>query len=310
MDFIAQAFKGKTNFYNYFFGVILAFIFQALGFIPLGIVKIYIDLDKHVSIAVNPGINNNMFFLLVVIIPSAMALWGLYLWITKIHKLPFLKVLTSRQRFDIKRVMYAFLILFITIIAFLIIDLVFNSSNYILNFKPLPFFFLLFISFILLPLQTSSEEVLFRGYLMQGFGVLTRSRLLALIFTSTIFGLLHFANPEVDKLGYILLLSYIGTGFFFGIVALMDEGIELTIGLHAANNIAVALFVTTNWSAFQTDALFVNIAEPQIDWTYYVSLLVVYPIIILIFSKKYRWTGWKQKLMGNVKKPIVKIIED
>ena len=310
MDFIAQAFKGKTNFYNYFFGVILAFIFQALGFIPLGIVKIYIDLDKHVSIAVNPGINNNMFFLLVVIIPSAMALWGLYLWITKIHKLPFLKVLTSRQRFDIKRVMYAFLILFITIIAFLIIDLVFNSSNYILNFKPLPFFFLLFISFILLPLQTSSEEVLFRGYLMQGFGVLTRSRLLALIFTSTIFGLLHFANPEVDKLGYILLLSYIGTGFFLGIVALMDEGIELTIGLHAANNISVALFVTTNWSAFQTDALFVNIAEPQIDWTYYVSLLVVYPIIILIFSKKYRWTGWKQKLMGNVKKPIVKIIED
>jgi membrane protease YdiL (CAAX protease family) len=309
MDFVAQAFKGKNNGYHYFFGVIFTFIFQGLGFIPLAIVRNFFITDKHISLAINPGIDNNVFFILIVIIPSAIGLWGLYLWITKIHKLPFLKVLTSRQKFDFQRVKYAFLILFITIIAFLIIDFVFNSSNYVLNFKPLPFFFLVLISFILLPLQTSSEEILFRGYLMQGFGVLTRSRLGALIITSTIFGLLHFANPEVEKLGYILLISYIGTGFFFGIVALMDEGIELTMGLHAANNIAVALFVTTNWSAFQTDALWINIAEPKIDWTNYVSLLVVYPIIVWIFSKKYAWTNWKQKLMGKVIEPVVEPIE-
>jgi len=309
MDFIAQAFKGKNNWYHYFFGVIFSFIFQGLGFIPLVIVRNLFKTDKHVSLAINPGIDNNIFFVLIVIIPSAMGLWGLYFWITKMHKLPFLKVLTSRQKFDFQRVKYAFLILFITIIAFLIIDIVFNSSNYVLNFKPLPFFFLVLISFILLPLQTSSEEVLFRGYLMQGFGILTRSRLGALILTSTIFGFLHFANPEVKKLGDILLISYIGTGFFFGVVALMDEGIELTLGLHAANNIAVALFVTTNWSAFQTDAIWIDISDPKIDWTSYVSLLVVYPIIVWIFSKKYGWTNWKQKLMGKVIEPVVEPIE-
>ena len=310
MDFIAQAFKGKTEWYHYFFGVIFAFIIQGFGIIPLMIVRKFMDLDKHVSLSRNPGIDNNMFFILIVIIPAAMGLWGLYMWITKIHKSSFLKVLTARQKFDFQRVKYAFLILFISIITFLIIDFVFYSSNYVLNFKPLPFFFLFLISFILLPLQTSFEEVLFRGYLMQGFGVLTRSRLLALIFTSTIFGLMHFANPEIKKLGNILLISYIGTGFFFGIVALMDEGIELTLGLHAANNIAVALFVTTNWSAFQTDALLVNIAEPKIDWTNYVSLLVVYPIIVWIFSKKYGWTNWRQKLMGKVIEPIIETIKD
>jgi CAAX protease family protein len=308
MDFITQTFKGKTEWYHYFFGLIFWFFIQGFGFIPLVIAKEFMDFDSQDSLSINPGFDNNIFFIFM-IIPFAVGLWGLYIWIVKIHKLPFLKVLTSRLKFDFQRVKYAFLILFIVIIAFIIIDYVFNSSSYVSNFKPLPFFFLVIISFIFLPIQTSSEEVLFRGYLMQGFGILTRSRLGALILTSTIFGLLHFANPEVKKLGDILLVNYIGTGFFFGVVALMDEGIELTLGLHAANNIAVALFVTTNWSAFQTDALWINIAEPKIDWTNYVTLLLVYPILIVIFSKKYAWKNWRQKLMGKVIEPI-EIIKD
>ena len=33
--------------------------------------------------------------------------------------------------------------------------------------------------------------------------------------TSAIFGLLHMANPEIDKIGNIALVFYIGTGLFF-----------------------------------------------------------------------------------------------
>ena len=43
-------------------------------------------------------------------------------------------------------------------------------------------------------------------------------------------------NPEVEKLGYLILVYYIGSGLFLGIITLMDEGIELALGFHFANN--------------------------------------------------------------------------
>ncbi len=108
------------------------------------------------------------------------------------------------------------------------------------------------------------EEYLFRGYLMQGFAKLTRNRWLPLILTSVIFGMLHVFNPEIDKLGMGLLFYYIGTGFFFGIMTLMDDGIELALGFHIANNLITALLVTADWTAFQTYSILNDIAEPTL----------------------------------------------
>ena len=32
-------------------------------------------------------------------------------------------------------------------------------------------------------------------------------------------------------------------------------------------------------------------------------VLIVYPILLLVLSKKYGWTNWKDKLFGNVEEP-------
>ena len=85
----------------------------------------------------------------------------------------------------------------------------------------------------MVPLQTSAEELFFRGYLMQGLGRIFPMRLLPFVITSTLFGLLHFTNPEVDKLGDIILITYLSTGFFLGAITLIDEGLELALGFHA-----------------------------------------------------------------------------
>ena len=47
----------------------------------------------------------------------------------------------------------------------------------------------------------------------------------------------NWFNPEIEKIGDIALVFYIGTGFLFGITTLMDEGTELALGMHAVNNI-------------------------------------------------------------------------
>ena len=35
----------------------------------------------------------------------------------------------------------------------------------------------------------------------------------------------------------------------------MDDGLELAIGFHAANNLIAALLVTADWTVFQTESI-------------------------------------------------------
>ena len=116
---------------------------------------------------------------------------------------------------------------------------------------------------------------------------------------------MHIANPEVEKLGYEILVYYIGTGFFLGILTLMDEGLELAIGFHAANNLITALLVTANWTAFQTDSILIDISTPSLGADVYVPIFIVFPILLFVFSKKYGWINWKEKLTGKVEKPLM-----
>ena len=141
---------------------------------------------------------------------------------------------------------------------------------------------------------------------MQGIGVITKYKWIPLISTSLVFGLLHIANPEIEKLGYVLMVYYIGTGLFLGIITLMDEGMELALGFHAANNLFTALVVTADWTALQTHSIFKDISEPETAGFFdvFMPVFVVFPIILFVFSKKYNWTNWKDKLFGKVQQPV------
>jgi hypothetical protein len=79
----------------------------------------------------------------------------------------------------------------------------------------------------------------------------------------------------------------------------MDEGLELAIGFHAANNLIVALLVTSDWTAFQTHSIFKNIAEPELIF-YLIAPPVMYLIVGYVFAKKYKWSSWRSKLTGVV----------
>ena len=61
--------------------------------------------------------------------------------------------------------------------------------------------------------------------------------------------------------------------------------------------------VTTDWTVFQTDALFVDKTEPSVSLLMFVPVFVLYPLMLLWFSKKYNWKNWKEKLFGNIEEP-------
>jgi membrane protease YdiL (CAAX protease family) len=310
MKFIQQAYKGRNDWTDYLLTfMLLIFGWQFLGIIPLTFVAYMYAGDMETMMLsagtnfADLGINANLYLLLV-IATFFFGLLFLFLGIKLIHKRKIVTLITSREKVDWGRFFYAFSVWAIVGLFMVAIGYFMAPEDYVWNFKPVQFFTLLLVSFLFLPIQTSMEELLFRGYLMQGFGTWFKNSFAPLILTSAIFGLLHGLNPEVEKLGWFIMVYYIGTGLVLGIFTLMDEGTELALGFHAANNIVAAVLVTTNWTVFQTDALLVDISEPSIDWEMFVPVFVLYPLILLLFSKKYGWTNWKEKLTGRVFKPL------
>ena len=138
--------------------------------------------------------------------------------------------------------------------------------------------------------------------MFQGLGAAFKNRLAPLLITSISFGLLHSFNPEVAKLGYGLISIYIITGLFLGIITLIDEGLELAIGFHAANNLVIALLVTSDWTVFQTNSLYKDVSDPVLA-EYIILPLIIYSLVGFILSKKYKWSAWKLKLTGSVSNP-------
>ena len=126
---------------------------------------------------------------------------------------------------------------------------------------------------------------MFRGYLLQGIGIVTKRPLVALLSTSIIFGLLHISNPEVEKIGYTIMIYYIGTGIFLAILTLMDEGMELALGFHAANNLITALIVTSDWTAFQTHSILKDLSDPS-KWFIEIFYLLSFPFNFSLFKNE------------------------
>lgn len=208
---------------------------------------------------------------------------------------------TSRPKIDWSRVFFSFgvwggITIVTTLIGYFTIP-----EDFVIQFNPEKFAVFLVLALVLIPMQTSFEEYLFRGHMLQGLGLATKTRWVPLLVTSFLFGIMHIANPEVDKMGMIIMFYYIGTGLFLGILTLMDEGLELALGFHAANNLVGALLVTSDWSAFQTHSILKDVSVPSANFQIFIPILIIFPILLYIFSKKYKWSNWNEKLFGNIK---------
>lgn len=306
--YIEQAFKGKHELWRYILGVFVTFGgSQVIGSFVLGAALAYkaftggnVDLSDPMDILT---IYDPNIMLVLMLTPFALGLAGLYFWMKPVHGLPFKVLHSARQKLDWKKVFFSFGLWGLISIAFVWVGYFISPEDYQWNFKLVPFVIMCIISILLIPLQTSFEEYIFRGYLMQGIGAFAKNRWVPLVTTSLIFGLMHIFNPEISKIGYVALVAYIGIGFFLGIITLMDEGIELALGFHAANNLFIALFVTADWTAFQTHSVLKDISEPSVGFEIFFPLIVIYPVLTLIFAKKYGWKGWKDKLFGKIITP-------
>ena len=309
--YIAQAYKFKHDVWRYVVGTIIIFLigWQLIGTIPLTIVSFleagslpeFLSASESSFASLFPAKSN--LYLLLILLTFIGGFIALIFVIKYIHKQTLTQLTTSRKKIDWGRFFFGFGLIATLSIVTTVLDFYSNPENYVVQFELIPFLIMLVIVVTLIPIQTSFEEFFFRGYLMQGIGIAAKNKWVPLLITSVIFGGLHFFNPEVEKIGNIAMVYYIGTGFFLGIITLMDEGMEISLGFHAGTNLIIALLVTSDWTVFQTNSILLDLSDPGAGIEVVLPVFILYPILLAIMAWKYKWTHWREKLFGKISPP-------
>lgn len=303
--------KGKNDWWRWLIVILFIVIGVLLGQLPLLIAAAIsgsnLGLDiQDVLYYVGEyqleavGLHEN-FVLFLLILTFAGGLLGLWLGVKSIHERPFRTVITPNLSVNWNKILFSFgLWMGLTVVIEFFFFLA-SPETYSLQFQPGKFIGLLLVALLFLPIQTSFEEIAFRGYLLQGLALIFPVRWIPLILTSVLFGAMHYQNPEVEAFGLgISMTYYIGVGLFLGIITLMDDGLELALGVHAATNIFGALFVSFDEAVLQTPTVF-HAAEVNLPLMI-VGFAVAAMIFTFIVAKKYEWKDWT-RLYGKVDRP-------
>ena len=287
MNHLESALGKKNNWWRYLLmfmaifgganviGAVILLIAMVISGVGTSAEAIYQSVDKNL-------------LLLMMVVPFMAALWIFVKLIKPMHGRTFTEVINGTDSIRWKKFFYSFGVWSVIMALYLIADLILNGDNFIFNFSFAKFAILVVISVLFIPFQTTLEEVLFRGYLAQGVAAWAKSRIWAVLVPAFLFGIMHIMNPEIKEYGFWLTMpQYILIGLAYGLVAVLDDGIEVSMGAHAANNIFLSLFVTFKGSVLDTPALFVQ--KQLYPLKDLITLVFILVIFVIILSVKYKW---------------------
>jgi len=300
MEHLRNSFIGKNNFWRYLVMIVVVFLVtNTVGVIPLlitGLIKSVSNPDILTSgdFLTSLNVSQNFMFALM-LFPFIVGLATYALLIRPLHGRSFLQTITGKSSFRWKHFCISGGIWMILMGGLLFVNISFDPENFTLNNISYSLIPLILLSFLLIPFQAAFEEVVFRGYLMQGFTVLFPARIFALLATAILFSLMHSLNPEVKEFGFFAIMpQYLIFGLVFGMITIFDNGIESALGAHAANNIFLCIFVTQKSSALQTPALFEqHVYHPETELA---GMIVFGLIFVLTLWKIF---GWKNVFSGS-----------
>jgi membrane protease YdiL (CAAX protease family) len=214
----------------------------------------------------------------------------IFMTIRFIHKRRLTQIITHRLTIDYDRMIYAIKIGFI-IYGIDLFASFFMGYPPVLNEFSFPRYITFFLfAIILTPIQASMEEIFFRGYILQGTGLVTTSIPILSIINGVLFIVWHIGNP-----GFIDAIPFY---FFFGVlttyITIKDNGIELAMGLHSINNLFVFLIISPGLESWDNLAIFSG-GQTLLGY-------LIFPIIYAVFSRKYGWGDqWVEKLFDKIK---------
>ncbi len=274
--YLQAAQQGRNDFWRY--GVVvlsviaITFMVQIAATIPFFILEGTTDIFQFSPLSL----------LILTMIPFPFAALTLLAGVAFLHRRPIKTIFRPAGAFQWRRLWVSGLVWFGLSAAADIVLAQLQPGNYVWNFNLLEFLPYFVLAVLLIPLQTSTEELIFRGYLTQWLGRYGKGLWLPLLVPSILFMLLHSANPEVGTYGLWLTMPfYFGIGLLLSWVTLRSEGLELALGLHAANNLYAALVVTFPSSAIPSPALFrIQRYDPAAGLAVFAVMAALYLLIM------------------------------
>ena len=289
----------KSQWYWYLLVIFICFMAtNTVGAIPLFIILItqwiqnpkpLTDINSFSQESMMSGIDSNLYLASMAF--SFVVFLAVAIWIIKMfHGRSWTEVINGTKRVRWSRFFVGLAVWGVLQVGSFAINYMTDPNNFEFRFEPVRFIFLTIITLTMIPIQSSCEEFVFRGYLAQGVTSWTGSRLWTLLIPSVLFALLHSANPEVTKYGFgVMMANYFLIGLTFGLISLLDDGIELAMGAHSINNILGSMLMTYEGSALRTDALFkAKIINPGEDlFIAVISSIVFIGILAFIYKWKF-----------------------
>jgi len=285
MRFIQEVNQGKRSFLTIVFTIILVILAFVIGQVPLEIISRKIGITLETLISNNSTLSENSIFLLL-LLPFIFALIMLFICVGWIHERPIKSIITPFQKISSSRILVAFGVWFLLMCGYDLVAMFFVPESYQFQLDWKRFLQLLLIAVLLLPLQSSFEELFFRGYILQFVSWGFKSAWIGIVGTSIIFALMHLDNPEIEQFGkWNMLLYYFLFGIILAWITVADDRLEIALGMHAANNFYGATMVSFEGSAIQTPSLFylTDLNFTVIFWYYIVAATIFFLIMQRLF---------------------------
>ena len=282
--FLASARSGKNAIWRY--GLTILLIVTAFFVVTLVVgLAILIATGGQTDLAQLPA----TAALLLLGLPFGSGLFTLWFGISILHQRRFRSLITPHPAFSWQRfLLSAGLWLAVSGLSDLVLGAFVTPGNYVWHWDARAFISYAVLALLLIPIQSFTEELIARGYLMQGLGLLFRRAWPPLLLSSAIFAALHSFNPEIVTYGFpVMIASYLSMGLFLGWITLRNEGLEAALGLHTANNLYAALLVNYPSSAITSPALFT-----MRTFNPYIALLSFY-IMAALYLLLFRWLDRK-----------------
>jgi len=285
---------GKNTHPRYIWSLIFIFIVESVLMIIFALAAV-IGIRAYDETLIGPGftILNGTLNLYVELFFTVFTVLSCFLAAKWILKRKFLTLITPYKRINWKRIFVGFSIFFVLLAIVSFGSLLINPDNFVFNITNWrEYAFLILASLILVPIQTTSEELVFRGVLLQWLAKFTKSPIILSLIIGGIFGAMHFLNPEMSY-GWIVGLDYIFSGFILTYITAKTNSLEYAIGAHAANNVFLCLFFTMEQDvAGNIPSMFMEL-EINIYVTVLSSIIIqsIFAYIVLKRNKKEQSLG-------------------
>jgi len=284
--YLDAVFLGKNDAWRYLIAVPLILImWVVVGSLPTTALVVYLIIDGDPGTYVTPeaqfvGVSPVVPYILALLSFWALLL-GLWVAVRLIHRRSMLTLITPQPQVNWQRILHGFVVWLAVGAGGALVEALIFPGRYQLIFDAGPFFLFMLASLLLIPIQTSAEELFLRGYILQSFGLRLRRTWVLCLISGVLFALPHFANPEVEVNFWLLMIFYFAIGVFFAWITLRDQGLELALGAHAANNLFAAMVASYPNSALQTSSLFfVGVLDPVYNLLSALVMMLVFSWVV------------------------------